>query len=92
MLIRKYANKLKVHKKKTVRTAIKQDLSLYHLDYAIWGVLENKTNATAHLNIGLLKNAFEEEWDKISEEFILKAYESFWRRVDKIIEKNGVHI
>ena len=31
-------------------------------------VLENETNATSHLNIG-----FEEEWNKMSEEFILKA-------------------
>ena len=53
--IRKHANKLKVHEK-TVRTAIKQDLSpdLNPLDYVIWGVLKNKTNATSHPNIGLL--------------------------------------
>ena len=33
---------------------MKQDLSqhLNHLDYAISGVLENKTNATSHPNIG----------------------------------------
>ena len=42
-------------------------------DYAIWGILENKTNATSHPNIDLLNNAIEEEWNKISEEFILKA-------------------
>ena len=42
-LIRKHANELKVNEK-TVRTATKQDLSsdLNLLDYAIWGVLENK--------------------------------------------------
>ena len=46
--IRKHANELKIHEK-TVRTAIKQDLSseLNRLDYPIWGVLENKTNATS---------------------------------------------
>ena len=32
------------------------------LDYAIWSILENKTNATSHPNI-------EEEWNKMSEEF-----------------------
>ena len=58
-----------------VRTAIKQDLSydLNPLGYAIWGVLENKTNATSHLNMGLLKTAIEEEWNKMSEEFISKV-------------------
>ena len=48
--IRKHANE------KTGRTAIKQDLSSDHkpLDYAMLGVLENKTNVTSHPNIGLL--------------------------------------
>ena len=89
MSIRKQANKSKVHKK-TVRIAIKQDLSpdLNPLDCTIWGVLENKTNATSHPNIGLLKTAIEEEWNKMSEEFILKAYKSFQKHVDTIIEKN----
>ena len=62
--------------KKTVRTAIKQDVSpdLNHRpDYSIWDVLEKKTNASAHSNIGSLQTAIEEEWNKISEEWILKA-------------------
>ena len=57
------------------------------LDYVIWEVLENKTNATSLLNIGSLKTASAEEWNKISEEFILKACKLFWRCVDTIIEK-----
>ena len=79
---------MKVHEK-TVRTAIKQDLSPDRnpLDYAIWGISENKTNATSHPGICLLKNAIEEEWNKMSEEFILKAYKSFQKRVNTIIEK-----
>ena len=47
------------------------------LDYAIWSVLENKTNATLYPNIGLFKIAMEEEWNKMSEEFVLKACKSF---------------
>ena len=43
------------------------------IDYALWGVLENKTNATSYPNIGYLKTAFGEEWNKMSKEFILKA-------------------
>ena len=55
MSIRKHVNELKVHKR-TLRTAIKQDLSpdFNPLDYAICGILENKTNATSHPNIGLV--------------------------------------
>ena len=66
--------------------------SIKPLDYTIWGILENKTNATSHPNIGLLKTAVEEEWNKINEEFILKVYKLFRRHVDTIIEKNGFHI
>ena len=81
---------MKVHEK-TVRTAIKLDLSLdlNPLDYAIWGILENKTNAISHPNIGLLKTTIEEEWNKISEEFILKTCKSFQRHVDAIEENSG---
>ena len=55
-------------------------------------ILENKTNATSDPNIGLLKTAIAEEWNKMSEEFILKACKSFQRHVDIMIEKeNGAH-
>ena len=75
--IRKHANELKVHEK-TMKTSIKQDLSpdFNPLDYAIWGVLENKTN-TSYPNIDLLKTAIEEEWDKMFEKSTLKACKSF---------------
>ena len=74
--IKKQANELKDHEK-TVRIAIKQDLSpdLNPLNYA-----------HSHPNIGSLKTAIEEEWNKMSEEFILKACKSFRERVDTIIE------
>ena len=39
-------------------------------------------------NIGLLKTDIEEEWNKMSDEFILKVCKSFQRRVDT----NGGHI
>ena len=46
-----------------------------------------QTNTTYYPNIGSLKSAIEEEKNKISEEFILKAYKSFGKRVNTIIEK-----
>ena len=90
MSIRKCAIELKFHEK-IVRTAIKQDLSpnLKPLDYAIWGILGKKTDATSHPNIGSLKTTFEEELNNISEKHILKVYKSFQRYVDTIMEKNG---
>ena len=76
--VRKHSNELNVNEK-TVRTEIKQDLSpdFNPLDYAIWGILETKTNVISRPNIGLLKTAIEKEWNKISEEFILKLWKSF---------------
>ena len=59
------------------------------VDFAIHGVLEDKTNATSHPNIASLKTAIEEEWNKMSEEFILRACKSFRRHGDTIIEDNG---
>ena len=58
---------------KTEGTAIKQlsNPDIYPLITLY--VLENKTNATSHPNIGSLKTAIEKEWNKMSEEFILKA-------------------
>ena len=72
-----------------MRTAIKQDLSpnLKPLDYTIWRVLENKTKATSHPNIVSLKTAIVGEWNKMAEEFILKACKSFWMHVDTM---NGI--
>ena len=70
---------MKVHKK-TVRTAIKQDSTpdLNYLDNDIWGVLEDKTNATSHPNIGALETAIEKEWNKMFQEFIFNVRFGFF--------------
>ena len=49
-------------------------------------VLESITNAASHPTIGSLKTDIEEEWNKMSQEFILKACKSLQRHVDRIIE------
>ena len=61
--------------RKTVRSAIKQDLSqdFDPLDYAISGVLESKTNATSHSNIGSVKSSIG-EWKNV--------WSIFWRHAD----------
>ena len=41
------------------------------------GILENKTNATSYSTIGSLETAIKVEWNKMPEEFILKACKSF---------------
>ena len=61
---RKHAKELNVYEK-TVRTVITQDTSrgLDSLDYATWGVLENKSNATSRPNIGSRNSGIEKEWN-----------------------------
>ena len=63
--IKKHANELKFLEK-TVRIPIREDLSR-NLNVLDWTF--KKTN---HLNIGSLKTSIEEEWNKVSKEFILK--------------------
>ena len=50
--IRKHANELKVHEK-TIRTAIKQDLSPDRnpLDYAIWGIFKKTKHILVRLRL-----------------------------------------
>ena len=64
---------------------IKKKLNLIY--NAVWGVFENKTNATSHPNIASLQTATEKKWNKMSEEFILEAFKLFRRFIDTIIEK-----
>ena len=54
--------------------------------------LKNKTNATSNPNIVSLKTDNEELWNKMYEEFILKAYKSFQRHVDTITEEIGSQV
>ena len=91
MSIRKHTNELKVHEK-TVGTAIKQDLSpdLNSLDYGILDVLEKKKNpkkpkCNFPSKYCFLKTSIEEEWNRMSEEFILRACKLFQMCVDIII-------
>ena len=76
---KKRNDKGKTKAKKITGDSLWPPLSPDHnpLDYTIWGILENKTNATSHPNIGSLMTAVEEEWNKMSKEFILKACKLF---------------
>ena len=55
-------------KSEIIGVSLSPSPNLNSLDYAIWGFLENKTNASSHPNIGSLKTAIEEKWGKMSEE------------------------
>ena len=90
-------NQTKKKKKKNLSEIIgvslwpKSSPILNPLDYVMWDVLQNKTNAISHSNISSITIAIEAEWNKISE-FILKVCISYRRRVDAIIQVNGSRI
>ena len=50
----------------------------------LYGTFLETKKATHHPKIGSLKTAIEEEWNKMSEESIFKAFKSFRRPVDTI--------
>ena len=56
------------------------------------GRFREQNKCSFPLNIGSLKTAIEKEWNKMSEESILKACKSFRRHVDTIIEKKMADI
>lgn len=59
------------------------------MDYAIWGILEARVNATKHRTLDALKRAVKREWDKLSMHLIRTAV-SFWRRrLQACVDANG---
>ena len=86
--IRKHNNELKVHEK-TGWTIIKEHP--YPYCYAVWVVLENKTNATSHPNIGSLKTVFWEEYIKISKEFFFHHANRFEDVLIQYLQRNDGH-
>ncbi len=65
---------------------------LNSLDYTMWGVLEQTTNKTSHSNISSFKAAIEEEWGKMTKDFVVKSCAAFWCRVEAVIECKGSDI
>ena len=63
----------KKKKYEIIRVSLWLPSSLNLLDYTIWRILGNKTNAISYPNMGSLKSGIEEEKNKMYEELILKA-------------------
>ena len=59
------------------------------MDYAIWGILEARVNATAHRTLDSLKRAVQREWAKLSMHLIRTAVGSWRRRLQACVDANG---
>lgn len=59
------------------------------LDYAIWGVLEAKVNATSHKSLESLKRALRREWKKLPMAVIWSAVNSWRGRLRACVKARG---
>ena len=62
------------------------------LDYAVWGLMNTRVQATPHRNISELKATIQKEWKKLSSDYIIKSCSSFRRRIEAVIEAEGGHM
>uniref|UniRef100_A0A0K2SZ82 Uncharacterized protein n=1 Tax=Lepeophtheirus salmonis TaxID=72036 RepID=A0A0K2SZ82_LEPSM len=62
------------------------------LDFAVWCVLERKTNKISHSNVDALKAVITEEWKYLSLEVIKASCASFRLCIEAIIQNGGGHI
>ncbi|KAK0422953.1 hypothetical protein QR680_007892 [Steinernema hermaphroditum] len=61
------------------------------LDFAIWGILEQKACAIKHKSIDSLKRALEKAREEITPEMIAAILKNFRKRLDACIEAEGGH-
>ena len=62
------------------------------LDYAVWGLLSTKVQATPHPNIKALKATISKEWKKMSPNFVVKSCKRFRSRIEAVVRANGGHV
>lgn len=59
------------------------------LDYAIWGTLEARVNATQHRSLNELKRAVQREWKKLSMGMVCSSIELWRSRLRACVKANG---
>ena len=76
-----------------MRTGISpSSLDLNPLDYSLWAFCESKVSASEHQSLNALKQKLTSEWNKIPQEVIRATCQSFPKRLQQVIDKNGGHI
>ncbi|QQP50673.1 Uncharacterized protein FKW44_011767, partial [Caligus rogercresseyi] len=58
------------------------------LDFAVWGILEGRTNQTSHPSVEALKATITKEWDNMLEDVIKTSCASIRPRIEAIIRNN----
>ncbi|KAK0402589.1 hypothetical protein QR680_016420 [Steinernema hermaphroditum] len=79
------------HKRRTKNVWPSNSPDLNPLDYAIWGIMEQKACAIKHKSIDSLKRALEKAWEEITPEMIAAILTNFRKRLDACIAAEGSH-
>jgi 2-oxo-4-hydroxy-4-carboxy--5-ureidoimidazoline (OHCU) decarboxylase len=61
------------------------------LDYSIWSIIEQTTNAQPHTSVESLTQAIIEAFNNLNQDTINRAIDDWPRRLDKVIEAQGGH-
>jgi len=62
------------------------------MDFSIWSILESKVCSTPSPNVEILKARLLKEWDKIPQDILRSACETFKKRLSLVVKARGGHI
>ncbi|KAK0403014.1 hypothetical protein QR680_016669 [Steinernema hermaphroditum] len=77
--------------KKTLTFGLQNSPDLNPLDFAVWGIMEQKACAVKHKSVDSLKRALEKAWNEIIPEMIAAILKNFRKRLDAFIAARGSH-
>lgn len=60
------------------------------LDYCVWGVMEERVNATIHRSLKSFKAAIEKEWDRLPLIYVRAAIAAWRSRLRKVVKRKGL--
>ncbi|KIH44434.1 hypothetical protein ANCDUO_25540, partial [Ancylostoma duodenale] len=95
-----------LHKSKKVRRWCRENLpdfidanewpanypDLNVMDYYVWSILEEKACAKRHGGVDALESSLKKVWEKIPQETLWAAVESYPKRLKAVIRVEGGHI
>ena len=62
------------------------------MDFCVWFILEAGACASSHDSVEVLKGSLKKAWDKIPQEGLRKAVDSFTCRLERVIQGRRGHI
>ena len=76
----------------SIEVWVPSSLDLNPLDFCVWFILEADACASDHDSVEALKGSLKKAWDKILQETLRKAVDSFRCRLERVIQARGRHV